>query len=138
MCWFYVYLIIEKSFKQTLFFRCFTNIDSVFLHDLTSEKIGHYVLSYLLCWFGLLLVIEDWFNHTYCVRYFTKIHFLCFTIRPVTKTDTLCYLTHCVGLWYIFLFNSGLSRHTMLAISQILVLVLSIFYHCINQTLCVG
>ena len=65
-------------------------IHSMFLNDLTSEKIRHYVLGTILCLSGVYLVIEEWLNQTYCVRCVTKIHLGCFKISPVENSDTMC------------------------------------------------
>ena len=60
--------------------------------DLTSEVIRHYVLDNLLSSFGLHLVIEKWFKQTLYVSFLTKTYSGSFTILPVNKSDTMCYL----------------------------------------------
>ena len=46
---FWVHWGIEQWFKQKHCGSCVTNINSVLLQYLTSEKIRHYVLANLLC-----------------------------------------------------------------------------------------
>ena len=60
------------------------------LHDLNIEISRHYLLANLMCLSGGPLDIEKWFKQTHCVRYFTNIHFACFTMTPVEKSDTMC------------------------------------------------
>ena len=54
-------------------------------------KIRHYVLANWLYLFGVHLAIEDLFEQTHCDRSFTKIHFCCFAIWPINKSDTVCW-----------------------------------------------
>ena len=138
LCWLCEHSVIEKWFKQTYFVIYFTNIHSIFLHGLTSEKSRHYVLANLLCQFGVHLVIEKWLKQTHCVIYFIKTRLGCFIIWPVEKEDTIYYLNYCVDLGNIWSLNSDLSRHTVLDISIRFILVASWFYQRIKQKLFVS
>ena len=61
-------------------------------------KSRHYVLANLPCLYGVLLVIENWFKKTQYVNCFTNIFLGYFTIIPMGKAYTMCYLIYCVGL----------------------------------------
>ena len=61
---FEVLLVIEQWFKQTHYFSYSTNIDSVLLRNLPSEKCRHYVLANLLFYIWVILVFEKCFKQT--------------------------------------------------------------------------
>ena len=121
LCRLWVHSIVEKWFKKIHCVSCFTKIRSTLLHDLTNEKIRHYVLANLLFWFRVHLLIENWFNKTYCVSDLTKINLVCFTILIMEKADTIFLLILCVDLGYIWSLKIYLSRHYVLAIKLIFI-----------------
>ena len=80
------------TLKDYLSIHCVSCFKFYFkLRDLTSGKIRHYELAKSMCRLGNF-VIEMLFNKTHCVRYFAKIHLKSFTIIPVNKLDSMCYL----------------------------------------------
>ena len=58
LCWLWVHSVTEKWFMQKNCVICFTKINSVSLHDLTSENIRHYVLAKFLFWFEVIFIVD--------------------------------------------------------------------------------
>ena len=110
-----------KWFKHTHSICYSKKIDTVMLYHLTSEDIRHYVLAELLILSWVFLIFQRLFKQTQCVTYSMKIDIVMFKFWPVNKTDTQCYLIYCVKVVCSSQLKSGLSRHTVLDITQIII-----------------
>ena len=122
-------MAIENCFKQTHCVSYSTNIDIVMLYYITSEYIRHKCLANFLCTSCLLLAIENWFNQTHGVRYLMKITTGKLFYLVSDKNQTLCVRKYNVLKFFLLLdIESGLRRHNLLSIPQILIQLCCIIY----------
>ena len=128
LCRLAVHLFIVKLFKQTHSVWFFTKRHTLFC-IISPVKIVDTSIYYIIYCdhFGVNFIISKWFNKKHYVRFSSKINYICFTISPVNIADSMCQPIYCVDLGYIWLLKCGLSQHTVLSVSLILIQVVSLF-----------